>query len=103
MKRITIMLATALVFAVGSAFTSAKETKPVTKKFVNTYWVTGKSGSGSGAVYNLSTTQPQGQDCEGSQDPCRITTDLSFGATAPQSTVHNPAQVSIEDRQPTLQ
>jgi len=99
MKKIHFVAAAILVFAFGSAFTATKfvaEPKVAKPALLNTYYVTGKGGTGSGAYYNISTTAPA--NCgQSEEEPCRITTSLTLGATAPQSTV-NSAQVKIEDR-----
>lgn len=95
-----LLMAAATVSFAGNPKGEAKAETPTEAKSeatLNTYYITGESGSN----YTLSTSP--NPDCGTAQDePCKITTNLTLGATVSQSAVDNQVNITIVDRQPAF-
>ncbi|WP_214226638.1 DUF6520 family protein [Pedobacter sp. B4-66] len=106
MKKVIFSAALLMAAATFSFAGNPKETKEAkaetpteTKSEVtlNTYYITGETGSN----YDLSTAP--NPDCGTAQDePCKITTNLTLGASVSKSAVDNQVNITIVDRQPAF-
>jgi len=104
MKKYIFSAALLMAAATFSFAGNPKETKEATTETptevksevtLNTYYVTGQSGSN----YTLSTAP--NPDCdEGQVRPCEITTSLTLGATVSKTAVDNQVNITIQSRQP---
>lgn len=93
-----LMAAATVSFAGNPKGETKSETKTEmeTQAYTNVYWVTGLDANGN---YILTTSQPP-FDCDGSTDPCKITTkDVQNDLRITPSEVTNPALATIEERQ----
>jgi len=84
--------------AKSSNETVATPSASKTETKLNTYYVTGISGSN----YTLSTSAPSG-GCKGGASPCQITSTDPLGSTVPRADVDNEDNgIEVQEFQPQL-
>ena len=104
MKKVIFSAALLMAAATFSFAGNPKETKEAkaetpteakSEATLNTYYVTGESGSN----YTLSTSP--NPDCnQGTDKPCQISTNQTLGATVSKTSVDNQVNITIQTRQP---